>query len=348
MKSRSSRGFTLIELLVVIAIIAVLIALLLPAVQAAREAARRAQCTNNLKQLGLAMHNYESTNGVFVPSVIYPSPIDSWGWGPSGHLSLLQFVEQGTLWNAYNVGAVQGNAGGSSLFNMNTTVFNAQVSSFLCPSDARKRQVSMCNYVGNVGGPYQLSPYSGTFIPTQSNDFGSSSVTIASITDGTSNTALFSEIITGIDNPGQVTAASSNPELWKRVHFDGSSTMTNFASTPAAVMANIAGCKNIPQTTAGWGGVRGDWFYAYPFYINYAVYNHEGTPNTRSCASSQAWSSWGLDYYGIAPPSSNHPGGVNSTFADGSVRFIKDSVNPVTFWALGTRRGEEVISSDSY
>ena len=298
MKSRSSRGFTLIELLVVIAIIAVLIALLLPAVQAAREAARRAQCTNNLKQLGLAMHNYESTYGVFVPSVIYPSPIDSWGWGPSGHLSLLQFVEQGVLWNAYNVGAVQGNASGAALFNMNTTVFNAQVSSFLCPSDAKMRQVSMCNYVGNVGGPYGMSHYSGTFIPTPNSDFGSSSCTIASIVDGTSNTALFSEVLTGTDNASAVTAASSNPNLWKRVHFDAPSTMTVNPAVPmtqAMVLANIAACKNIPLTTVGWGGVRGDWFYAYPYYINYAVYNHEGTPNTRSCASNQAWSSWGLD-----------------------------------------------------
>src|SRR5436305_1095149 len=81
-----------------------------PAVQAAREAARRSQCVNNLKQIGLAMHNYESTNGSFAPSCMYPSPQDSWGWGPSGHMSLLQYLEGGTLWNAYNVGAVQCNA----------------------------------------------------------------------------------------------------------------------------------------------------------------------------------------------------------------------------------------------
>src|ERR1700743_2208238 len=92
------RAFTLIELLVVIAIIAVLIALLLPAVQAAREAARRSQCTNNLKQLGLAVHNYESTNGALPPGVVYPSPVDNWGWGPSGMLSLLPFLEQSALW----------------------------------------------------------------------------------------------------------------------------------------------------------------------------------------------------------------------------------------------------------
>src|SRR5881227_3751495 len=111
-------GFTLIELLVVIAIIAVLIALLLPAVQAAREAARRAQCTNNLKQLGLASHNYLSANDSLPPAMLVPSPVDNWGWSPSGLLSILQYLEQGNMWNAYNVGAVQPNAAGSQLYNM--------------------------------------------------------------------------------------------------------------------------------------------------------------------------------------------------------------------------------------
>jgi type II secretory pathway pseudopilin PulG len=156
----------LIELLVVIAIIAVLIALLFPAVQAAREAARRSQCINNLKQIGLAMHNYESSNSAFAPSCLYPSPLDSWGWGPSGHLSLLQYIERGNLWNAYNVDAVQCNGSGCSLYNMNTTVFNTQLGTFTCPTDAKRRTVSTCNYVGNVGGPYHISGYSGTFVPT--------------------------------------------------------------------------------------------------------------------------------------------------------------------------------------
>ena len=350
---RSSRGFTLIELLVVIAIIAVLIALLLPAVQAAREAARRSQCTNNLKQIGLAFHNYESTYGCFVPGVIYPSPMDSWGWGPSGHLSLLPFVEQTTLWNAYNVGAVQCNGNGCNLYNMNTTVFNTQIASFLCPSDSPLRQVSMASYVGNIGGPFQLSGYSGTFIPTPNADFSGAPggnngaiVKIASIVDGTSNTALFSEVLTGTPNAASVTAGSANPNQWKRVFFQMSAGDIN--ATPADVLSEIAGCKAVPPATAGLGGVRGDWFYAYPYYIDYAVYNHMAPPNSRSCSTSQAWNTWGIDYYGMAPPNSNHPGGVNVAFSDGSVRFIKDSVSVQPWWALGTRNGGEVIGSDSY
>ena len=352
MRKTSSRGFTLIELLVVIAIIAVLIALLLPAVQAAREAARRAQCLNNLKQIGLAMHNYESINSSFAPSCLYPSPKDSWGWGPSGLLSLLQFIEGGNLWNAYNVGAVQCNGSGCSLYMANTTVFNAQVATFTCPSDGKRRQVSTSNYVGNLGGPYQTGGYSGTYIPTQASwpEYSAplnsaQTVKIASITDGTSNTALFSEVLTGINNPGAVTAASANPDLWKRVFFP--SGLSSKATTTAAALAIITACKNIPATTAGQGGVRGDWFYSYPAYLDYAVYNHTAPPNSRSCSNSPV-NTWGLDPWGTAPPNSMHPGGVNVCLADGSVKFIKDTVDLATWWAVGTRNGGEAVSGDAY
>jgi prepilin-type N-terminal cleavage/methylation domain-containing protein/prepilin-type processing-associated H-X9-DG protein len=348
MRLRSIRGFTLIELLVVIAIIAVLIALLLPAVQSAREAARRSQCVNNLKQIGLAVHNYESTHGSLIPSVMYPSPVDNWGWGPSGHLSMLQFMEQGTLWNAYNVGAVACNGSGCGLYNANTTVFNAQVASLLCPSDGPERTVSLSNYVGNVGGPHQLQPFSGTFVPTPNGDFANCAVIkIATITDGTSNTALFSEVLSGVNNAAAVTAGAM-PRA-KRVHFSAPG-MSNLAANAAAVNAEIAACKSIPPTTAGWGGVRGDWFLAYPFYVNYAVYNHMAPPNTLACSSSQtgAGNTWGQDYYGTAPPTSNHPGGVNMAMADGSVKFIKDTVSLPAWWAIGTRAGGEVVSSDQY
>ncbi len=355
MRTRSTRGFTLIELLVVIAIIAVLIALLLPAVQAAREAARRSQCTNNLKQLGLAMHNYESSNSSFAPSCIFPSPLDSWGWGPSGQLGLLQYIEGGNLWNAYNVGAVQCNGSGCNLYRMNTTVFNTQVGSFLCPSDAKMRGVSMSNYVGNVGGPYQINGYSGAYVPTKNSwpEYNSptntaTTVTLASFTDGTSNTALFSEVLTGMPNPGSVTAGSSNPNTWKRVFFP--TGLNSKATGPDAALAVVAACKAIAPTTKGQGGVRGDWFYSYPAYVNYAVYNHTGPPNSRSCSNSPTSSgnTWGLDVWGTAPPTSQHPGGVNVGMADGSVRFIKDSVNLQTWWALGSRNGNEVISADAF
>jgi prepilin-type N-terminal cleavage/methylation domain-containing protein/prepilin-type processing-associated H-X9-DG protein len=349
MRRTIPRGFTLIELLVVIAIIAVLIALLLPAVQSAREAARRAQCTNNLKQLGLATHNYLSSNGSLPPAMLVPSPLDSWGWSPSGLLSVLQYLEQGAMWNAYNVGAVQPNSTGSTLYSMNTTVFNTQVASLLCPSDAPMRRVTLSNYVGNLGGPFQLGGYTGTFIPTKDWNWTTKNqagdLQIAGVSDGTSNTALWSEVLTGHTNPGSVKASDSNPNNWKRVHFE--TGLNNTQATPAGAMALVTACKSLPATAAGVAGARGDWFQAYPYYINYAVYNHTGTPNTRAC-SNAPWNTWGQDVYGVAPPTSSHPGGVNVCMTDGSVKFIKDSVSLPTWWALGTRNGNEVISADAY
>jgi prepilin-type N-terminal cleavage/methylation domain-containing protein/prepilin-type processing-associated H-X9-DG protein len=350
MRRFSQRGFTLIELLVVIAIIGVLIALLLPAVQQAREAARRIQCTNNLKQLGLAMHNYESVNGSFVPSCIYPSPLDSWGWAPSWTMHIMQYIEQGAAFNAYNTGAVHPNAQGSVLYAMNNTVFNMQISTLLCPSDGPMRRTSLCSYVGNVGGPTQIQEYSGTIVPTRHSGGGFSTnpgaITIGSIVDGTSNTAMLSEVLTGHSQPSSVRAGDSNPNNWKRVHFE--SGLASRTTGLAAVDALIARCKAIPATqTAVNFADRVQWFRAYPYYINYAVYNHVMPPNNRNCGNSRV-NDWSLDAWGVAPPTSNHPGGVNLCMADGSVKFIKDSVSIQTWQALGTRNGGEVVSSDSY
>ncbi len=349
MRHRTARGFTLIELLVVIAIIAVLIALLLPAVQAAREAARRSQCTNNLKQIGLAFHNYESTYGSFPPAVMYPPPTDNWGWGPSGHLSLLPFIEQTALWNAYNTsGGVQCNGSGCGLYQMNTTVFNTQINSWMCPSDAPLKTVSMSSYVGNMGGPYAMTGFSGTYIPSAgvSGSYPGTPPTVvklASIVDGTSNTALFSETATGHSNASSVTAGSNNPNNWKRVGFPTSGAAGN---TAASALSVISACNALAPTTAGEDIGKGNWFYGYPGYINYAMYNHLGAPNSRDCASSSG-NSYSIDLYGSAPPSSFHPGGVNMTFSDGSVKFIKDTINQMSWWAIGTRNGAEVVSSDS-
>ena len=157
-----------------------------------------------------------------------------------------------------------------------------------------------------------------------------------------------SEVVSGIDSTAGITVGSNNPNLWKRVYFP--TNANSQAATAAGVMANIGACTSLPPSTTAQGGVRGDWFYAYPLYINYGGYNHMSGPNTRSCSTSFApgWDTWGLDAYGMAPPTSNHPGGVNALLSDGSVKFMKDSIGLPTWWALGTRNGNEVISSDSY
>jgi prepilin-type N-terminal cleavage/methylation domain-containing protein/prepilin-type processing-associated H-X9-DG protein len=369
------RGFTLIELLVVIAIIAVLISLLLPAVQSAREAARRAQCMNNLKQLGLATHNYIATFGTLPSGSLWPcSTIDNmnnppnqgacWGWGVGPLVQVFNYMEQTTLYNAYNaalgvIGSYPPDTSGPTLWWGNTTVFNTTVSSFLCPSDGRQlsqsSQISVVNYGGNYGGPFALGGYTGTIIPMSNPqwDYSDSQsmaltqtarpVTIASITDGTSNTSMWSEMLT----PYASTLVTGSGRAELRGIFP--SPGTNLIPTSAGVQQFLASCRNIPPGTAAVSSNMGwQWWSSFPDYVM-SNYNHVGPPNSRQCQNNVPAGNTGvLDVYGTASPNSFHPGGVNMCFADGSVRFIKESIGLQPWWAIGTRAGGEVISSDSY
>ena len=343
MTSRSRRGFTLIELLVVIAIIAVLIALLLPAVQAAREAARRAQCVNNLKQLGLAVHNYVSSTNVLPAQCMYPasSPI-SGGWSYGWPLALLSQIEQQQLFNAFNFTTTPYGV-------ENTTVSYVQLNGFLCPSDGAGSRPGAPNgtnsYVGNYGGPGTMLLTSGTVVPLAAAIATGGPVGIESIRDGTSSTTLFSERLVGL---------AANPTLYpgatdsKRALFlvPGSATTYNtFAST----MPFLQACKSLPGTTASAASnLNGDtWVKSYPWYVSENSFNHFGTPNMMSCKNAADGYSY-VGPLGIAPPTSNHAGGVNSAMADGSVKFMKDTVDTATWWALGTRNGGESISGDAY
>jgi prepilin-type N-terminal cleavage/methylation domain-containing protein/prepilin-type processing-associated H-X9-DG protein len=357
------RGFTLIELLVVIAIIAVLIALLLPAVQAAREAARRSQCTNNLKQLGLAVHNYVSSQAVLPAQSIAPTAQDqSWGWTYGWGLGLLPHMEQQPAFNAFNFSlGIFGNADGNTYQQGNNTVMQMKIAGFLCPSDGVKKMPADPNggtsYVGNYGGPGQFGrlnatgDYSGTIVPAFTVGWDKNSnlgpIGIESISDGTSNTALFSERLIGIvGSPG----VPRNDKDAKRAIFAASGPVAG--SGAKGVQDFLAACNALPPTTVS---VRSDangytWFAAYPWHIAVNAYTHVGAPNSMSCNNTVDQGGW-LSFtgpLGSAPPSSNHPGGVNMAMADGSVRFLKDSINLPTFWAIGTRAGGEVISADSY
>jgi prepilin-type N-terminal cleavage/methylation domain-containing protein/prepilin-type processing-associated H-X9-DG protein len=360
MVTRRRRGFTLIELLVVIAIIAVLIALLLPAVQAAREAARRAQCTNNLKQIGLAMHNYHSTNNAL-----------PWGDGPwwiewSAHTLLLPYLEQGPIYNAINfVDTITGvPSSGNGMPNDNpacTTAEYRSISVFLCPSDpdrlttadghnnymANSGSAPNCAYGGNAHTPSWSGPTAGPFIYSSSgvdgNSFGGSSINVSAITDGTSNTAAFSERVKAI---GNYTTNTSAP-------FD-TGIPTASLGTPTAVANSLEGqsqpyylaCKASPPVPVGANQDAanfnddyisgGTWVTGQPVNTRYA---HVMPPNTWSCRS-------GLQIAHNA--SSHHPGGINVLFCDGSVKFIKSTIGINTWWALGTRAGGEVVSSDQY
>jgi len=334
------RGFTLIELLVVIAIIAVLIALLLPAVQAAREAARRAQCTNNLKQLGLAVHNYLSSNGVLPLQTMYPASADiSWGWSYGWPLALLSNLEQQSMFNAMNFST--GFFGNSPTPNFcslgNTTVGYLQLGVLICPSDGTRQRPAppygMTNYVGNMSGPGTVAAMTGTIVPNgafisgwgDSGNFGP--IGIESIRDGTSNTALFSERLVGINGDPQVRLDSPDA---KRAIFNVGGGVGGWHTGLNGALAFVGACKSLPGATLS--GVSGDgysnkngcyWMATYPWHVAVMSYTHLGPPNSVSCQNpaTENFGSW-LSFVGpshSAPPTSNHPSGVNMGLADGSV-----------------------------
>lgn len=342
---RQRRGFTLIELLVVIAIIAVLIALLLPAVQAAREAARRAQCVNNLKQIGLAMHNYASSNVALPPAKIwagscsYKNP-GGMALNTTAFAMILNYIEATALYNAYNFSQASNNVawhGGNSIVvgsgMSNTTVVGSLVGSFWCPSDEQPTAVNDSNTsatwpywrVHAMRSNYLLNcayytdyycPGSGSkkFSPNMSwrapfmNDLSAS---LANMIDGTSNTMLAGESVNGVSKYDQ--GSSSSPPRFGPYWGSGTHTAVHGRIDPPQYSSAISFLPN-----AGSG-------YLYP----------KSSPAAKK--RPYAWTF-----------SSRHPGGVNMVMADGSVRFIKNSINVYTWWSLATMAGGEVLSADSY
>jgi prepilin-type N-terminal cleavage/methylation domain-containing protein/prepilin-type processing-associated H-X9-DG protein len=347
------RGFTLIELLVVIAIIAVLIALLLPAVQAAREAARRAQCVNNLKQIGLALHNYHQIHDKFPlgSSLGYENAGQyqaKQNW--SGHGQMLPQLEQMAVYNSINFywGVDEGNPGqGANVVNF--TAVNTQIKAFLCPSDpnAGGSYTASNNYFACVGTTTNWTSSGGTGIATLSDHpttglFGFQlCYGIAACTDGTSNTIAFCESTVG--NPN-LTVGQKDTGI---VNVGGAtaSLLQDASSNLALTKAGLSACDQAWQTKSGGVDTARGKVWAHGA-MAMTLFNTVATPN----ANNGTWTYCGnlgsgsLSMYGEAD--SFHSGGVNTLMADGSVKFIKSSINQLVWFALGTKANGEIISAD--
>lgn len=340
MHGRFRRGFTVIEVLVVTAIIGVLIALLLPAAQAAREAARRLQCGNNLKQLGLAVQGYSDVNGVLPPAAA-TGPV--WSNNFSMKARVLPYLEQSALFDAMNMSFFQESI-------PNATSLTTMVATFLCPSDGNvpcgtydvagpgARQIGYTNYPNNLGttptnngGRYDGPAYfmGAAGIPSVSRL--APIVTLAGITDGTSSTAIWSEIVRGKNG-------TSFPGANQVYEMDIPPPSTN-AAVPLSIY--LKACE-ATSTLAGFDHKGRIW--GTDAAAQGGGYSHIMPPNRKACVFQGQTQP--LEYSAMCVGASSfHPGGVNVGFLDGSVRFVKDDVAPQTWWAIATRAGGEIVDA---
>jgi len=337
---RTRRGFTLIELLVVIAIIGVLIALLLPAVQMAREAARRSQCQNNLKQIGLALHNYHGVNNTFPMggSVnLNAAPNTYYNWDQwSCHAALLPFLEQAPLYNSinFNWSPVQGTG-----FVLNSTASTTIINGFLCPSDGFAGRSNINSYHGSYGTTAHNADGDVTGLFTRAVAYN-----IGAASDGTSQTVAFSEALVG--GPGRnsyrgnmVFGSTGNQNSPNRP-YDAFRERNNVLESLKKCADQFRADKEVADHR-GWRWADG--------ISGYALFNHLQTPNDATYKVNGCRQDCGAGCYpenGVSyPASSNHGGGVNALMGDGSVRFVRDAIDRDTWWAIGTKAGGEAVSS---
>ncbi|MBI5760469.1 MAG: DUF1559 domain-containing protein [Planctomycetales bacterium] len=316
--SRRVRGFTLIELLVVIAIIAILMSLLLPAVQQAREAARRSQCKNNLKQIGLAIHNYEASHRVFPPGRLgFPMVF-------SVHAHILPYMDNTSLYNLIDFNTAPSFGAPSTPMTQNQIAARKVIPHYICPSDFARvngSDLGPTNYVATTG--------SGTGAANSINTgdgvmFSRSSVHFQDVVDGLSTTVCFSEHTLGVGgNPSTPSGIAPKDPQGEVLELTGATPTTDAACV-------VGGGSN-------WSGLRGaKWMNGH---YGDTLYNHYYIPNSTQFDCGNA-----SHNFGLTAARSRHNAGVHVALCDGSVRFANDNISLTIWRALATRYGREVIT----
>jgi prepilin-type processing-associated H-X9-DG protein len=341
-----SRGITVIELLVILAIVGIFVSLVLPATMVAREAARRAQCSHNLKQIGMAVHAYIGSYGVLPPAGSDTDHLEPLAI-PVDHsmkARLLGFLEQQTLFDAINFSQpINPYDGPSEPYFANVTVTATPLSLFLCPSDVgtdlsepfaglggAEFEAASTNYPNNLGitPTYTQNVLNGPAYILGSRDRSLPLVRLSTVLDGTSHTSMFSEYVKGDGREAQL----SNSVNLLRLSF--SIPWTTRTGTP---WGDSQICQQSPLPR---GHYKGE-FWAHHDPGRGGGYFHTNPPNTKSCNG-------GWFPYGWVTASSFHRGGVNVLLLDGSVKFVSQAVNYPAWLALGTISGGEILGDDAF
>jgi prepilin-type N-terminal cleavage/methylation domain-containing protein/prepilin-type processing-associated H-X9-DG protein len=385
--ARFRPGFTLIELLVVIAIIAVLIALLLPAVQSAREAARRAQCLNNMKQLGLALANYESGQRAYPASYGTGNAANGWSgstWGSwSPQAQILGYFDQQPVYNAINFSLVSHGSGASAGDLTQVTAITTSINSLICPSTPFRagtyygKQIPGNSYFASVGSSLHWVGASGLSAPNGIFMFGGGSsstspnnvnsalpITVASVQDGTSNTIAFGEWRIGDQDSSklsiqdvishQVGDPPASPPLGAITCDGWNQPGMNMPAGATGFLAWMNTCAALAPASIKQGGVGWEYNMSYlgqawnQGMFGWTLGNVLTAPNAPYYNCRMCAWDGDWDCPGKYSLSSFHPRGGNVAFADGSSRFIKASTDMRIIWALGSRDNGDVVSADAY
>jgi prepilin-type N-terminal cleavage/methylation domain-containing protein/prepilin-type processing-associated H-X9-DG protein len=310
--SARNRGVTLIEILVVVAVVGLLCVLLLSAVQAAREAARRASCGNNLRQIGLAIHQYATNHGVFPPAR------GSQETGLSFLIFLLPYLDQRPIYDSIDMTSSAG-----TIRCISMTVMPTNLAALMCPSDdhAGTKQYGTSNYAGNAGSGVQTFGYNGAFSPEKP-------IRIQAFTDGLGTTVAASEWLVGkypAEGPDRRrTVYTTLVELSDR------DQLTAFASECRSLTQG----KPMPFAFLGDPWTKGD--------FGSTLYNHILPPDSNTCLNNGLWQ------LGAWTARSNHPGSLNVLFCDGHTKSIKNSIDRAVWSAIGSRDGRELTGRDDF